>query len=275
MISNLLTNKTVWVVGGVGVVGRGITKSFLEAGATVIVNSRSETRLHRVAESLEYPENLIAIQGSLLPGRAEKTVSKVLETRPLDHVVAHGAARLSFSEAGGDESHSVLSSNESFLQMNPEDFTIHSSQLASLHFSAAQALIPRIQWSNGQSSYTFVTSDGRGHPNGKQSALGELNSHHIWGLAAALRADPKALRNVSCREIRVQLQVNRPSEERQKDPRNRPLSEDIGRLCAGIAAYTGEGAVSENDLLEIDDQSELDSLLREYYTMPLVEEESA
>jgi len=272
MTSSLLANKTIWIVGGVGVVGRGITKSFLEAGATVIVNSRNETRLNRLAESLEYPENLIAIKGSLLPGRAEKTVSKVLEARPLDHVVAHGAARLSSTGAGGDESHSILSSNESFLQMTPEDFTIHSSQLASLHFSAAQTLIPRIQWSNGQSSYTFVTSDGRGHPDGMQPALGELNSHHVWGLAAALRANPIALRNVSCREIRVQLQVNRPSEERQKDPRDRPLSEDIGRLCAGIAACTSEGTSSENDLLEINDQLVLDSLLEEYYTMPLAEE---
>ena len=220
-----LANQTCWVVGGVGVIGRGITRGLLKAGATVIVNSRSQERLTRFSEDLGHPDRLITINGSLLPGYAGKTVRQTLDAMPLDHVVAHGAVRYwgSFgTNDRRDESHMIQGAqNGTFLQsMTPEDFVGPASQLASLHFSAAQQLIPRIQFSNGHSSYTFVTGDAGGHPQGKRSALGEINTHHVWGLAAALRNE-RLERDVNCREIRVRLPVNRPAEERKNEPRGK------------------------------------------------------
>ena len=88
-----LINQTVWVVGGVGVVGRGITRGLLQAGATVIVNSRSEERLDKIQASLGNPERLMLVHGSLLPGQASKTVADALDKTALNHVVAHGAVR--------------------------------------------------------------------------------------------------------------------------------------------------------------------------------------
>ena len=87
-------------------------------------------------------------------------------------------------------------------------------------FVLMQELIPRIQFSNGPSSYTFVTGDAGGHPKGKRSALGEINTHHVWGLAAALRNE-RFERSVNCREIRVRIPVNRPVEERKNEPRGK------------------------------------------------------
>jgi len=264
-----LANQTCWVVGGVGVIGRGITRGLLKAGATVIVNSRSEERLTRFSEDLGYPERLITINGSLLPGYASKTVRQTLDAMPLDHVVAHGAVRYwgNFGTSDRrDESHMIQSGQSgSFLQsMTPEDFVAPASQLASLHFSAAQQLIPRIQFSNGPSSYTFVTGDAGGHPQGKRSALGEINTHHIWGLAAALRNE-RLEKDVNCREIRVRLPVNRTVEERETDPRATPLSEDIGTLCAGLAANAS--AMDERGaLVEVADQASLEALLSRYGT---------
>jgi NAD(P)-dependent dehydrogenase (short-subunit alcohol dehydrogenase family) len=220
-----LANQTCWVVGGVGVIGRGITRGLLKAGATVIVNSRSEERLTRFSEDLGHPDRLITIKGSLLPGYASKTVRQTLDAMPLNHVVAHGAVRY-WGNFGAndrrDESHMIQGGQRgSFLQsMTPEDFVGPASQLASLHFSAAQELIPRIQFSNGPSSYTFVTGDAGGHPKGKRSALGEINTHHVWGLAAALRNE-RLEKDVNCREIRVRLPVNRPAEERKNQPRGK------------------------------------------------------
>ena len=218
-----LANQTCWVVGGVGVIGRGITRGLLKAGATVIVNSRSEDRLTRFSKDLGCPERLITINGSLLPGYASKTVCQTLAAMSLNHVVAHGAVRY-WGDFGTidrrDESHMIQKrQGGSFLQsMTPEDFVASASQLASLHYSAAQQLIPRIQFSNGPSSYTFVTGDAGGHPQGKRSALGEINNAHIWGLAAALRNE-RFERDVNCREIRVRLPVNRTVEERETEPR--------------------------------------------------------
>ena len=89
-----LIGQTVWVVGGVGVVGRGICRGLLKAGARVIVNSRSTERLDRVNADLGHPERLVTVHGSLLPGFAHKTVLETLNDRnELHHVVAHGAVR--------------------------------------------------------------------------------------------------------------------------------------------------------------------------------------
>ena len=221
-----LANQTCWVVGGVGVIGRGITRGLLKAGATVIVNSRSDERLARLSKDLGHPERLLTIHGSLLPGYASKTVRQTLDAMPLNHVIAHGAVRywgnFGTNDRSRDESHMIQGGQRgSFLQsMTPEEFVGPASQLASLHFSAAQELIPRIQFSNGPSSYTFVTGDAGGHPEGKRSAFGEINTHHMWGLSAALRNEPLE-KDVNCRELRVRLPVNRPTEERQKDLRGK------------------------------------------------------
>ena len=260
-----LLNQTCWVVGGVGVIGRGIAKSLLQAGATVIVNSRSIQRLEKFSEDLDHPDRLYTVHGSLLPGYASKTVEETLRALPLNHVVAHGAVRYwAEQRAGYDETHSMISASQGkILQMSPEEFRISASHLASLHFSAAQELIPRIQFSNGTASYTFVTGDGNGHPGGKRSAFGEINAHHVWGLSAAIRSEP--LEKVNCREVRVELAVNRPEEERKRDPRPRPLSDDIGTLCAGLASNADVSVHNDaGELIRVFDNESLEPMLTKY-----------
>jgi len=261
-----LANKTCWVVGGVGVIGRGIARDLLKSGATVIVNSRSEGRLAKIATELGDPDRLITIHGSLLPGHAEKTVSRTLSSSPpLDHVVAHGAVRYWGPQNGKDETHSLLRGNGppgGLLEMGTEDFASASSHLAALHFAAAQQLIPRLQFSSGVGSYTFVTGDGGGHPEGRRSALGELNAHHVWGLSAALRNEPLGKDRVNVRELRVRMAVNRPEGERADDPRDRPLSEDVGALCAGLAVHP-TGMDDHGELVEVTSES-LGPLLARY-----------
>jgi len=267
-----LLNKNCWVVGGVGVIGRAITKSLLQAGATVIVNSREESRLQRIAIDLEQHQNLVTVRGSLLQGAAEKTVEKVLANGfPLHHVVAHGAVRYWKKDGGHNAFHQAEGYDETYsldkrrlLDMNEEEFRSASGQLASLHFGAARALLPRLEGLSDiigvDTSYTFVTGDGGGHPSSYQSPAGVLNSHHIWGLSAALRAELKNSK-VACREIRVGLPVNRPQDERLKQPRIRPLSVDIGDLCAGLVSSGGE---MDGGLLLIDSEATLEKCIHKF-----------
>jgi len=269
-----LANQTCWVVGGVGVIGRGITRGLLKAGATVIVNSRSEERLNKLSSDLGNPERLIIAHGSLLPGSAEKTVLSLLGGNSiLNHVVAHGAVRwwsgAQSNSGNADETYSLnIQSNQNLLHMSSEDFSIGSAQLASLHFSAAQALIPRLQAIKG-SSYTFVTGDGSGHPGvRKTSTMTDINSHHVMGLASALRnqlsrPDPYS-ESVTCREVRVGLHANRSEEERRLEPRERPLSQDIGTLCAGLAASSTVKEEDNGALIKIESQNHLNDLLTQY-----------
>lgn len=91
-----LVNQSAWVIGCVRVVGRGITRGLLQAGATVIVNSCSGERLEKIKDSLGSPERLICVEGSLSPGAgsASKTVVEGMKDVPLlNHVEAHGAVR--------------------------------------------------------------------------------------------------------------------------------------------------------------------------------------
>jgi NAD(P)-dependent dehydrogenase (short-subunit alcohol dehydrogenase family) len=258
-----LVNQTCWVVGGVGVIGRGITRALLQSGATVIVNSNEESRLQKLASDLANPEKLILVQGSLLPGAADATVNKVLSdtSKPLNHVVAHGAVRYwSENKAGCDETYFL--NNRSLLDMGADEFAQTSNQLSKLHFSAAQSLLPSLKSNDGNAnpSYTFVTGDGGGHVSGKRSAMGELNSYHIWGLSAAMRSELQNS-NVACREVRVGLPINRSETERLNEPRDRPLSEDIGDLCAGLVGSNGK---ADGDLIHIDSQQTLEESLIEF-----------
>lgn len=268
-----LANQTCWVVGGVGVIGRGIARSFLQAGANVIVNSSQESRLRQIASDLHNPSGLILIKGDLTPESAQATIDMALTVapngHPLRHIVAHGAVRYWTKQiAGCDETYSLVDdetvAQKRLLDMSPEDFVDTSSRLAALHFNAVKNLLPKLDASTDtHASYTFVTGDGGGHISGKRSATGEINSHHMWGLSAALREEIKtnyekvADANVLCREVRVGLPVNRSMEEQKNKPRDRPLSEDIGDLCAGIAVSTKDNG----KLIKIDSQKTLENNL--------------
>lgn len=262
-----LANQTCWVVGGVGVVGRGIAKSLLRSGATVIVNSRSTERLRRFAAGVEgespgLSDQLVTVQGSLLPGYAQKTAEETLGATPLNHVVAHGALRLGAS-GYSDESHLLSDSSGGLLGLDPSaEFVPAASRLASLHYSAASALIPRVQFASSgggvPGTYTFVTGKGS-HPTKRTPPIAEINEYQMWGLASALRHQRLDLVNV--RELRVKLGVNRPSEVRDLHPREVPLSVQVGDICAGLASQPDEDPCQ---LLEVTDDAVLASLLTKY-----------
>ena len=188
-----LANQTCWVVGGVGVIGRGIARSFLQAGANVIVNSSQESRLRQIASDLHNPSGLILVKGDLTPESAQATIDTALAVapngHPLRHVVARGAVRYWTKQiAGCDETNSLVDADESaaqkrLLDMSPEYFIDTSSRLAALHFNAVKNVLPKLDVSTDtHASYTFVTGDGGGHISGKRSATGEINSHHMWGV---------------------------------------------------------------------------------------------
>ena len=237
-------------------------RGLLQLGATVIVNSRSPERLTRIAKDLKYPERLVTVNGSLLPGKALDTVEEALlnhNVRGLNHVVSHGAVRYwTTQKLGCDETFALGTAKVNFLDYTTEEFRLASSQLATLHFSAAKELIPRLTNTSTNelpSSYTFVTGDGGGHPSSLRTAMGEINTHHVWGLSAAMRAqfagsDSKLI----CRDLRVGLAVQEDSAT---------LSEDIGDLCAGMLTSTGKEG-ENGRLVRIDDKKSLENLLVAY-----------
>ena len=128
-----------------------------------------------------------------------------------------------------------------------------SSQLGSMHFAAAQLLMPLLG-NESSSSYTFVTSTANSAW-GTRSSLAQINTHGVIGLAAAMRSEAEASKwGVRVGELRLgdELEMNRPKAEREAAPRSSPLSHDIGAVVAGIAAKGKGGQVAAMDLFELE-----------------------
>ena len=138
-------------------VGRNLVRGLLDAGALVVVNSRTASRLEHLAETLGQPDRLATVHGSLLPESADKTISNVmnLTAQRLDHVVAHAGVRWWAGRGKCDETNTLA--KDRLFTINDEDFPQKACQLAALQFSAARRLLPRLD-ENG--SYTFVVGDG-------------------------------------------------------------------------------------------------------------------
>jgi NAD(P)-dependent dehydrogenase (short-subunit alcohol dehydrogenase family) len=254
-----LNNSVTWMVGGVGLIGQGITRALLRAGATVIVNSRSENRLSTLSDTLGHPERLITLNKSMLPAEAEATVALAMERTggQLDHVVAHSAVRW-WDAATGDDGAMVNelapSRTGNFLDVDPKHFAKAVSKSSELHFCAAHHLIPRLKNSEG-ASYTFVTGGNReiswrpaAMREAQRGPLAQINSYGVWGLAAALRGELQPLQSpVRVQEVRVgggSGGGGKPAWVADRTRRKKPLSQCIGSIVAGMAAAnpaTGAG----------------------------------
>jgi hypothetical protein len=113
-------------------------------------------------------------------------------------------------------------------------------------------------------------------------------SHHVGGLAAALRQELTAAAatpptggsndhdngTVVCREIRIGLSGHLPGHNLERttgttaaavttnaEDGHRPISEDIGDLCAGMVAMTNGDRLR---LIHIEFQAEMEALLQQY-----------
>ena len=250
MAMRSLKGQTAWVIGGAGLIGRGIAHGLLRAGATVIVNSRHANRLTSLAEELGHPEKLVTINGSMMAGDAERTAAEALGVTGgmLSHVVAHSGVAW-WSRESRDESSTLAA--KALLSLSADEFATHAAQLPALHFSALRTLLPRIHPAEGgASTYTFVTGGTDGAAGSYVAPLAQLNAHAVYGLAAAARAELiKSPLKVA--ELRVNLGINRPADERAADPRERPLSLDIGAIVAGVAADPEPKGVFSSSFLEL------------------------
>uniref|UniRef100_A0A7S2VIV6 Ketoreductase (KR) domain-containing protein n=1 Tax=Zooxanthella nutricula TaxID=1333877 RepID=A0A7S2VIV6_9DINO len=270
--ANTLNGDVAWVVGGAGPIGRGIARGLLKAGATVIVSSNSETRLKQLRRDLDNPSELLTIQGTMRPAGAADLVKRAMDmtNSKLNHVVAHSGVRwwgATPAKEGGDcedagsavkdcedalanskgrDCEDPLASKGSGLEQDPAQFAEHASLLPVLHFTAAKLLLPHLQGTPG-SSYTFVTG-GAGADNVIDA---QVNAYGVRGLATALRSQHLDS-TVRVSEVRVNLKINRPARERATNPRSRPLTADLGEMCAGLAAcrFSESGILHKVDTME-------------------------
>ena len=160
----------------------------------------------------------------------------------------------------GDETNSITEGTETagLLALETNDFAQKVSVLPAMQFEAARLLMPLLKAAPNP-SYTFVTG-GAGEV--ARSPLGQINAQAVWGVAAALRQETRVHEHeMRCNEVRVGIRFNRTLEERRADPREQPLSHDIGHIVAGLAAATTE---TENALHHLDGQAAVGELKQRF-----------
>lgn len=174
-----LAGKIVVILGASGNVGSGAAHGFLEAGATVVLVGRDETKIKAIKEKLgNNPNVLIAIGTFDTEANAAATrdaVIKVLGGKQYDHVVSS----LGFVHfAPGWPTATPLA-----------DVNKAKSEGWDINFNAAHAFLPSLKNHEG-STYTFI-SGGLAHitPPAPNLWLGTLKNSLINTLANVISAE--------------------------------------------------------------------------------------
>lgn len=226
-----LKDQVVWVLGGHGIIGRGVCVGFLKAGATVVMNSTSRDVLKQLQRDLNDPPNLICVRGTMhQPAGATALMEEVMAKTngQLKHVIAHSGVRWWGNIQKEAKEEATTDGN---LTNDAARFSQLAAQEPLRHYIATQVLLPKLRQVPG-SSYTFLTGGA-----GDRALLAQVNAHAVWGLAKAVGQDA---RNSSVRI--VELRSNLHHEHLQDTLGQSEImsifrrSADIGEICAGMVA---------------------------------------
>ncbi|MBE2251859.1 MAG: SDR family oxidoreductase [Myxococcus sp.] len=171
--------KTVVVLGATGVVGSGLCRAYLDAGAFVVAVSRSAERLNELKKTLSVrPTDAFAVavgdfKDSTSTGRAQVAIDAALAGRAIDHVI----------------------SSQGFVKFGPPPTQSTAAQLQealddglTINFHAAKALLPGIK--QRPATFTMV-SGGLAHqpPPDPAMWMGTLKNAAVNAFTLGLAAE--------------------------------------------------------------------------------------
>ena len=189
-----LIDATIVVIGGTGNVGEGVVRSFLKAGANVIVPSRTENRLSQLKGQIEdaLRPKLFGVTDDTSSFEGMRAVAQQIarSNGSVDHVVA--------SLGGWWQGKPVWDVSESEFQ---QDF----AQNIGLHFGAARAFAPVMSQGG---SYTFIAGLSAIMPMPGVSLVGMYGGAQLM-LARSLQADLDDAARVNTLVLGVVMSRNR------------------------------------------------------------------
>lgn len=218
-----LTNKTVVVLGGTGNLGVEITRSFLAAGARVIVPSRNAGKLAELRRDV-----------GDLDSRFQGFEGEVTSSPGADAFAAH------LADSGTAVDHVVAALGGFFYgkplwEVSDQEWDDYFLEVIRTHISGARVLAPLLP---PEGSYTILNGATASH-SALTSPMNVLGSAQL-GLRAALSADLGDRTRVNTLALGAVL-----TRVRTEGPDNALRATDIGKLCVGIATsrITGEDVV--------------------------------
>lgn len=212
-----LSERVAMVAGGAGAVGEGIVRSFLHAGATVVVPSRSGNKLSALRERLGDPEGLVPLEGDVgtVEGAADVRDRALAETGRLDSVVA---------SVGGwwQGPHLVDVDPQTWRRVLDDDLTTH--------FTLARAVLPVLADRSG-ASYLMIVGDAADHPV-RGASLVTVASAGVLGMFRSL------VHEHSGRAVRINALYLGPLVTRDR-PEGKPewlTADEVGSYAAHLAS---------------------------------------
>lgn len=240
--SDLLSDRTAVVAGGTGSVGQVVVEAFLEAGATVVVPSRSEQKLAALQKSLGNApaDRLITLVGDLSDeGDSVRVREAILERAgPLDAAVA--------SLGGFVPAPAVLDAPLSELERVLDGYLL-------AHFMVAKALIPALEERSG--SYTFINGPLAFRPMFPGTGLVSIATAGQAMLARAVMKE-KSGGPVRINELVLYTRFGWGSDE--DDDGGSVSQADVGAFLAHLASDSG--AVVRGETIHLEDLEPLRAL---------------
>lgn len=181
--------KTVFIPGGCGTVGAGITRSLLQHGARVAVASRAQERLDGLRDSVDktLQSNLILIKEDV---SSEDGAKKALETLQKQGGLQHVIASMGSWWHGGPLTKQPI-----------EEYDKALHERARSHFICAKVFLPYLANVEG-SSYTILTGAALENFVLADISLILVASGCLFGISEALRAEFKDSK-VLVNEVRI------------------------------------------------------------------------
>lgn len=249
------------VIGRMGPIFQGVTARLLEAGAVVVAPSLNKAGLEELQNSLGQPAGLLTVKGTLSHKDGAKELIDMVkyDVGKLHGVVAHGGL-----DGVYHNEKSII--ERDILATRTEDILDELAHVVGNHHHAARVLMPLLdeiaEATPALPSFTLLTGgmeDGNRQHFGAESPV--ISAMH--GLGLALRSSAVTSK-VRVNEIRVGMHVNRSDSERMKNPRMRPLSSDLGRLCS----YIAESPVDRGRKICVSTNDNLEEVLASYDAFP-------
>lgn len=221
-----IEGRRVLIVGGAGNVGRYLVRAHVDAGATVIVPSRSEERLEALASFISSggPGRIVPVTGDITSGQDQSDI-----LRQADPI--HGAvASLGRFVAAP----SVLESPQGHLERVLQDYLL-------AHLAVARAVIPAIRARGG--GYVMINGPLAFGPLFPGAGLVSIATAAQAMLARVL------MQEVAGTGVRINELVIYSSFGRDNDEDNVVTGADLGRYVAYL--LSDEGAVVSGECIHL------------------------
>lgn len=218
-----LAGARLVVAGGTGTVGRYLVKALLEAGATVIVPSRTQEKIDKLIAGLDANERdrIEALVGDITD---ETEGARMVEAAgKIDGAIVSIGRWVSAPE--------VLDAERADLERAVANYTFE-------HFSVAKTLLPAVEKSGG--GYVMITGSLSYEPDGPGTGLVAIAGAAQSMLARVLmkeRADSGA---------RINEIVIYSSFGRGDDDANEVKGDDVGRVAAFLLSDEGSAVKGQS-----------------------------